>query len=202
MSTGFCQQLASLTKWPSEQVKSLSRVRLFATPWTVAYHAPSSMDFPGKSTGVGCHFLLQRIFPTQGSNLGFLHCGQTLYHLGRKGSPSVSLRRTQSLIQGWSLSQHLDFNWVLIFIWFSAQIPDQRHCEIIHLYWFKPVNLWQSIMNQWKTTNFGTWKCSAAGTNSLCDTEDDENWYPNSNTIEAKATTYLMPKYNRSCAKL
>ena len=25
--------------------------------------------FPGKDTGVGCHFLLQRIFPTQGSNL-------------------------------------------------------------------------------------------------------------------------------------
>ena len=24
-------------------------------------------DFPGKSTGVGCHFLLQRIFPTHGS---------------------------------------------------------------------------------------------------------------------------------------
>ena len=30
-------------------------------------------DFPGKSTGVGCHFLLQGIFPTQGSNLGFLY---------------------------------------------------------------------------------------------------------------------------------
>ena len=26
-------------------------------------------DFPGKNTGVGCHFLLQGIFPTQGSNL-------------------------------------------------------------------------------------------------------------------------------------
>ena len=25
------------------------------------------MDFPGKSTGVGCHFLLQGIFPTQGN---------------------------------------------------------------------------------------------------------------------------------------
>ena len=24
--------------------------------------------FPGKNTGVGCHFLLQEIFPTQGSN--------------------------------------------------------------------------------------------------------------------------------------
>ena len=26
------------------------------------------MDFPGKNTGTGCHFLLQEIFPTQGSN--------------------------------------------------------------------------------------------------------------------------------------
>ena len=31
---------------------------------------------PGKNTGVGCHFLLQGIFPTQVSNLGLLHCRQ------------------------------------------------------------------------------------------------------------------------------
>ena len=37
--------------------------------------------FPGKSTGVGCHFLLQRIFPTQGMNPGLLHCRQMLYCL-------------------------------------------------------------------------------------------------------------------------
>ena len=42
-------------------------------------------DFPGKSTGVGCHFLLQRIFPTQGSNPGLPHCRQTLYHLSHPG---------------------------------------------------------------------------------------------------------------------
>ena len=33
-------------------------------------------DFPGKKTGVGCHFLLQEIFPTQGWNpslLSLLH---------------------------------------------------------------------------------------------------------------------------------
>ena len=30
--------------------------------------APLSMNSPGKSTGVGCHFLLHGIFPTQGSN--------------------------------------------------------------------------------------------------------------------------------------
>ena len=45
-------------------------------------------DFPGKSTGVDCHFLLQRIFLTQGSNLGFLHCRQTLYCLSHKASPA------------------------------------------------------------------------------------------------------------------
>ena len=44
-------------------------------------------DFPGKSTGVGCHFLLQGIFPTQGLNLGLLHCTQMLYRLSHQGSP-------------------------------------------------------------------------------------------------------------------
>ena len=43
-------------------------------------------DFPGKSTGVGCHFLLQRIFPTQGLNPGLPHCRQTLYHLSHQGT--------------------------------------------------------------------------------------------------------------------
>ena len=47
---------------------------------------PRTCDFPGKSTGVGCHFLLQGIFPTQGLNTGLLHCNQMLYHLGHQGS--------------------------------------------------------------------------------------------------------------------
>ena len=44
-------------------------------------------DSPGKNTGVDCHSLLQRIFPTQGSNLGLPHCGEILYHLSHQGSP-------------------------------------------------------------------------------------------------------------------
>ena len=42
-------------------------------------------DSPGKTTGVGCHALLQGIFRTQGSNLGLLHCRQILYHLCYQG---------------------------------------------------------------------------------------------------------------------
>ena len=50
--------------------KSLSHVRFFATPWTVAHQDPLSMESPGKNTGLGCHFLLQGIFPTQGLSPG------------------------------------------------------------------------------------------------------------------------------------
>ena len=35
-------------------------------PWTVVYQASVSMGFSGKSTGVGCHFLLQGIIPDPG----------------------------------------------------------------------------------------------------------------------------------------
>ena len=46
------------------EVKSLSRVRLCVTPWTAAYQVLPPWDSPDKSIGVGCHFLLQGIFPT------------------------------------------------------------------------------------------------------------------------------------------
>ena len=42
---------------------------------------------PGKDTRVGCHFLLQVIFLTQGSNLGLLFCRQILYYQSHQGSP-------------------------------------------------------------------------------------------------------------------
>ena len=45
-------------------------------------------DSPGKDTGAGCHFLLQKLFLTQGSNLRLLHCRWILYHLRHQGSPS------------------------------------------------------------------------------------------------------------------
>ena len=64
-------------KW-KVKVKSLSHVRLLATPWTAAYQAPPSMGGgkyscrPGKSTGVGCHCLLQALLVFKPSRLVFL----------------------------------------------------------------------------------------------------------------------------------
>ena len=54
------------------------------------YSPPDSSileDSPGRNTGMGCHALLQGIFPTQGLNLGLLHWRWILYSLSHQGSP-------------------------------------------------------------------------------------------------------------------
>ena len=60
--------------------------QLCLTLWDpMHYRPPGSFvygDSPGRNTGVGCHALLQAIFPTQGS-----HCRQILHHLSHQGSP-------------------------------------------------------------------------------------------------------------------
>ena len=63
-----------------------SCVQLLATPWTVAARLLCPWDSPGKNTGVGCHALLQGVFPTQELNLGLPHCRQILYHLSHLGN--------------------------------------------------------------------------------------------------------------------
>ena len=55
-------------------------------------------DSPGRNIGVGCHFLLQEIFPTRGLNPGLPHCGQRLYRLRHQGNPQDS---TCSLSKVW-----------------------------------------------------------------------------------------------------
>ena len=61
-----------------------SRVQLCATHRRQPTRLLCPWDFPGNSTGVDCHFLLQGIFPTQGLNLGLLHYRQILYCLSHK----------------------------------------------------------------------------------------------------------------------
>ena len=61
------QQLQPALVIKSESEITHSCLRLLR-PW----------DSPGKNTGVGCHFLLRGIFPTQGSNPSLPHCRQML----------------------------------------------------------------------------------------------------------------------------
>ena len=62
----------------------------------------SIWNFPGKSTGVSCHFLLQGVFPTRHcSNLGLPHCRQTLYHQSHHGSPLTQWTRVKASFGRW-----------------------------------------------------------------------------------------------------
>ena len=49
------------------------------TLWTTTARPLCPWNFPGKHPGVGCHFFLQGIFPTQGLNLHLLHFRWILY---------------------------------------------------------------------------------------------------------------------------
>ena len=76
------------------------------TPWTAAYQAPHPWDFPGKNTGVSGHFLLQGIFPTQGSNLRLLCLlhwqivSLPLCHLGKDVYVYTSVQFSRSVVSG------------------------------------------------------------------------------------------------------
>ena len=69
--------------------KSLRHVQLFVTPQTVAPRLLRPWDFPGMNAGVGCSFLLQGIFRTQGSNPCLPQCRHILQCLSPQGSPRI-----------------------------------------------------------------------------------------------------------------
>ena len=123
-------------------------------------------DFLSKSTGVGCHFLLQGIFPTQGSNPGLPHCRQTLYGLSHQGSSKYTLLRHFCLKycapfeHSWIFFPHtfifsippfhvlpiyclFDFRFVLDFSFSLGRIWSNQFCLIFQLFWRRiRLSLW------------------------------------------------------------
>ena len=99
----------------SFQLYGLQPTRLLC-PW----------DSPGKNTGVGCHALLQGIFPTQGSNSGLLH----LLHwqegsspLAPPGKPFQPQRPICKVI----FVQHPATNMVFSDLWFHSSVCMCQH---------------------------------------------------------------------------
>ena len=69
------------------KVKLLIRVQLFATPWTVAYEAPLSMEFSGQDCWSGLPFPLPGDLPNPGFDLGLPHCIQKFLPSEPPGKP-------------------------------------------------------------------------------------------------------------------
>ena len=88
-------------------------------------------DSPGKNPGVGCHALLQGIFPAQGLNPGLLHCRWILYHLSHQGSPHWFIH-SEKRVTG-SLKLWKEGNWWhgSLKMWIPGMLPK---CEDISAY--------------------------------------------------------------------
>ena len=88
----------------SQRMKRAFGFLLFSCFNCVGVHEPLGLqptrllcpwDFPRKNTGVGCHFLLQRIFPIWGLNLHLLHQQAVSLPLSHQGSPLSCLEASK-----------------------------------------------------------------------------------------------------------
>ena len=92
-------------------------------------------DSPGKNTGVGCHALLQGIFPTQGLNSGLQHCRCSPL-TEPSGKPQNTAVGSLSLLQGIFLTQEshrgpLHCRQIL----YQLSYQENPHIHISPLYW-------------------------------------------------------------------
>ena len=71
--------------------------------------------FPGKKTGVSCHFLLQGIFLTQKSSLHLLHCRWILYHWATREAHNMICPQIFTELEKWMneyiMQIHLRGSW-------------------------------------------------------------------------------------------
>ena len=88
---GPCQiqiWILALLYYLANEVKSLSHVQLFATPWTVAHQAPPSMKFSRQEYWSGLPFPPPGVLPEPGVEpKSPAYTGRRFYHLSHQGSP-------------------------------------------------------------------------------------------------------------------
>ena len=115
-------------------------------------------DSPGKNTGVGCHALLQGIFPTQGSNLVLPYCRWILYCLSHQGSTRIlewiaytfSSGTSQSRESNWGL---LHCRWILQHLSYPESPSPQGYQLIIRQHLGRSKGKWQDISKAMKGKN-------------------------------------------------
>ena len=75
---------------------------------TLCYPVVCPQNSAGKNARVGCHSILQGIFPTQGLNWGLLNCRQILHHLSYQGSPDTR-QEILKILKGWHFDYYFSY---------------------------------------------------------------------------------------------
>ena len=111
----------------------------------------SPWNSPGRNTGVGSLSLLQRIFPTQGSNPGLSHCRQILYQLSHKGSPVIAFKFMRKKSKYWNTSHVEMINIVKLRCvhWVSQSVELLSCVWLFAMLWTTIRQASLSITNSW-----------------------------------------------------
>ena len=113
-------------------VKLLSRVWLFATPWTVAYQAPQSMEFSRQENWSGLPFPSPGDLPNQGIEPGSPTLQADALPSEPPGKPLVHSRLSKyggSTEKSWLISQ-IVHNPELMIIFPEVELPQVNHINI------------------------------------------------------------------------
>ena len=102
-------------------VNVLSHVRLFVTPQIWTHQDPLSVGFSSKNTGVGCHFLLQRIFLTQGSAVSPVSPALTGRFFTTRETWEALTLNIKNIQYSFQSSRHLNVKAIL-----KSLVPKQR----------------------------------------------------------------------------
>ena len=126
-----------------EKVKPLSRVRLFATPWTIAHQSPLSMGFSRQEYWSGLPFPPPGDLPQPGIELTSPACQVDSLPLSHPGNPQRELFDTTATWWERSLGEMLPVTFAAGFICVHRQqsfIPSRFHFSK-HIYFLKHVRV-------------------------------------------------------------
>ena len=139
-------------------------------PWTVACQAPLfTRILQARILEWSCHFLLQGIFPIQGSNPGLPRCKWILYHLSHQEKP-MELERvrhnlaTEQQEPGWGphFPQNNSKILVYVYIFFEEILDPANHCIVVCLLMAPPLfpYSFSSLISSSLNLPFGTQESS------------------------------------------
>ena len=113
----------------------------------------NSRNSPGQNTGVGSLSLLHKIFPTQESNRGLLHCKQILYQLSYEGSPKVHIKEMISMSPGSCIFPYIETLLISLTwdIWPPLIKSNLSMFQLSGFYWKTPVYSGSSFMSSEKS---------------------------------------------------
>ena len=164
-------------------VQSLSHFQLFVTLWIIATRLLCLWDSSGKSPGVSWHFLLQGIFPTQGSNPDLLHWQADSLPLHCLGNPvgGISLYQSMSSASGaqLKLQREQDIFYLTLCDFFSllvlSGLCDKR--ELVSFLPFMPVFEGNFLLSSDTFTGLLCFSCHSDELASIWRTDRQEKYF-------------------------